>query len=129
MTGDKRQVTSKYENEVGYKRLVAWQIADDLASKVYEATDKFPRDENFGLTSQLRRAVLSVPLNITEGHSRNNKNEFRQFLRIALGSLAEVDYLLYFSLKRKYISQVVYDNLTGLRITCGKILWKLMKSQ
>jgi four helix bundle protein len=129
VTGDKRQVTRKFKNEVGYKRLVAWQVADDLASKVYRVTDKFPKDESFGLTSQLRRAALSVPLNIVEGHSRNSKNEFRQFLRIALGSLAEVDYLLYFSLKREYISKAIYDDLTSLRITCGKILWKLMKSQ
>ena len=103
-------------------------MADELASKVYEASVKFPKDEVFGLTSQLRRAVLSVPLNIVEGHSRNNKNEFRQFLRISLGSLAEVDYLLHFSLKRKYISNVIYQDLIVLRITCGKILWKLMKS-
>lgn len=114
---------------VGYQKLIAWQIADKLAWSVYELTDKFPRHELYGLTSQLRRAVLSVPLNIVEGHSRNSKNEFRQFLRIALGSLAETDYLIQFSLKRKYISEEEYNTVSELRVQCGKVLWKLMNSQ
>ncbi|MBI4029016.1 MAG: four helix bundle protein [Candidatus Blackburnbacteria bacterium] len=115
--------------EVGYQKLFAWQIADKLAWEVYSLTDKFPKDELYGLTSQLRRAVLSVPLNITEGHSRNSKNEFRQFLKIALGSLAEVDYLLQFSLRRKYISRSEFDSTSSQRTSCGKVLWKLMQSQ
>lgn len=114
---------------VGYKKLVAWETADKLAWEVYLLTDKFPRDELYGLTSQLRRAVLSVPLNIVEGHSRNNRNEFRQFLKIALGSLAEVDYLLQFALKRCYISRKGFDKVSDLRVQCGKLLWKLMQSQ
>lgn len=113
---------------VGYKKLIAWQLADKLAWVVYELTDKFPRHEIYGLTSQLRRAVLSIPLNIVEGYARNNKNEFRHFLRIALGSLAEVDYLLRFSLKRKYITQKDFDKALELKKECGKVLWKLMKS-
>lgn len=114
---------------VGYQRLLAWQIADKLAWEVYLITDKFPKHELYGMTSQLRRAILSVPLNIVEGHSRNSKNEFRQFLRIALGSLAESDYLLQFALKRKYISSDDYEKVADLRIQCGKVLWKLMQSQ
>ncbi len=76
---------------VGYKSLIAWQVADDLARKTYSLTDKFPKDELYGLTSQVRRAVLSIPLNIVEGYSRNGKNKFRQFLRIALGSLGKLN--------------------------------------
>lgn len=114
---------------VGYQKLIAWHVADKLAWEVYKLTDKFPRDELYGLTSQLRRSILSVPLNIVEGHSRNNKNEFRQFLRIALGSLAEADYLLQFALKRNYLPQKNYDTVTELRTYCGRLLWRLMNSQ
>lgn len=114
---------------VGYKRLVAWQVADKLAWAVYKLTDEFPNDELFGLTSQLRRAVLSVVLNIVEGYARDNKKEFKRFLKIALGSLAEVDYLLQFSLKRRYISQREYEEVYALKEECGKVLWKLMKAQ
>ncbi|MAG59344.1 four helix bundle protein [Candidatus Woesebacteria bacterium] len=114
---------------MGYKRLIAWQLADELAWTVYKLTDKLPKHELYGLTSQLRRAVLSVPLNIVEGHSRHNKNEFRHFLRISLGSLAEADYLLQFALKRKYVPAADYKKASELRENCGKVLWKLMKSQ
>lgn len=114
---------------VGYEKLLAWQLADELAWVVYLLTDKFPKHELYGLTSQLRRAVLSVPLNIVEGHARNNRNEFRNFLRIALGSLAETDYLLKFALKREYISTSDYEQASILREKCGRVLWKLMKSQ
>lgn len=113
----------------GYKKLVGWQLADELAWEVYMLTDKFPKNEVFGLTSQLQRAVLSVPLNIVEGHSRNNRNEFRQFLRISLGSLAEVDYLIDFAHRRKYITDSEFDSVSQKRNTCGRVLWKLMKSQ
>lgn len=114
---------------VGYQKLLAWQAADKLAWRVYTLTDKFPREELYGLTSQLRRSILSVPLNIVEGHSRNSKNEFRQFLKIALGSLAEADYLLKFAVKRKNITQEQYEEIFSLKTRCGQLLWKLMKSQ
>lgn len=114
---------------VGYQKLLAWQVADELAWNVYLLTDGFPREELYGLTSQLRRAILSVPLNIVEGHSRNSKNEFRQFLRIALGSLAEAEYLLKFALKRKHITQKQFEITFELKTRCGQLLWKLMKSQ
>lgn len=113
----------------GYKRLVAWQKADSLVWKVYLLTDKFPKEELFGITSQLRRAILSVVLNITEGYARDSKNEFRQFLRIALGSLAESGYLIEFVFRRDYISQKEFDDLIVLKEECGRVLWKLMKVQ
>jgi len=113
----------------GYKNLIVWQVADNLAKLVYKATSKFPKHELFGVTSQLQRASLSIPLNIIEGYSRNNKNEFRQFLRIALGSLAEVGYLLEFSLTQNYLEAKDYQQLAGTKERCGQLLWKLFKSQ
>jgi four helix bundle protein len=116
-------------NQVGYQKLVAWQLADEFAWAVYQVTYKFPKEEVFGITSQLRRAVLSIVLNIVEGHSRNARKEFKRFLNISLGSLAEVDYILKFSYKLGYLSEVQFNKLSEMRIKCGKVLWSLMQSQ
>lgn len=114
---------------IGYKRLIAWQLADKFAWEVYKLSDKFLKDELYGLTSQLKRSALSVPLNIVEGYSRNSKNEFRQFLKISLGSLAEAGYLLEFSLKRGYLNQESYARILAIKEECGRVIWRLMKSQ
>jgi four helix bundle protein len=74
-----------------YKDLVAWQKAMDLVTVTYRATAGFPKDELFGLTSQLRRAAVSIPSNIAEGQGRLSEREFRHFLGQALGSLMEVE--------------------------------------
>ena len=90
----------------GYKKLRVWQKADDLAYRVYLETKKFPKDEIYGVTSQLRRAALSVPTNIVEGMGRQGKNELRKFISIALGSLAETEYLLEFCTRLNYLRGV-----------------------
>jgi four helix bundle protein len=115
--------------EAAYKKLFSWQVADELVNKVYDAAIGLPKEEQFGLTSQLKRAALSVPANIIEGHARNSKNEFRHFLSIALGSLAEVEYYLEFALRRKFIDQEQFNEIETLREKCGKMLWNLYKSQ
>jgi four helix bundle protein len=74
-----------------YKDLVAWQKAMDLVTATYRATAGFPRDELFGLTSQLRRAAVSIPSNIAEGQGRLSEKEFRHFLGQARGSLMEAE--------------------------------------
>jgi four helix bundle protein len=74
-----------------YKDLRVWQAAMDLVVQIYRATDAFPSDERFGLTSQLRRAVVSVPSNIAEGHATGSDGSFGRYLAIAAGSLAEVE--------------------------------------
>jgi four helix bundle protein len=114
--------------EKGYKKLIVWQKADELAYQVYLATKKFPREETYGITSQLRRAVLSIPTNIVEGYGRQSKNELRQFISIALGSLAEVEYLLGFSVKLGYLSNEEHEKLQGLQEEVGRLLWKFYKS-
>jgi len=74
-----------------YRELSAWQKAMDLAESIYQATRTFPREEQYGLTSQLRRAVISISSNIAEGQGRRSTGEFRQFLGNARGSLFEVE--------------------------------------
>lgn len=122
--GDKGQATGDMAGEVGYRRLVAWQKADELAFQVYKATAAFPREEIYGLTSQLRRAVLSVPANIAEGYGRRGRKELKQFLRIALGSLSEVEYFLSFALRLGYLAQEGFDQLEALRADTGRLLWR-----
>ncbi len=74
-----------------YKDLIVWQKSVELVTEIYAATSKFPRDEVFGLTSQLRRCAVSVPSNIAEGQGRASKGEFIQFLSHARGSLFELE--------------------------------------
>ena len=112
----------------GYKKLRVWCKADELAFKVYKATRNFPRDEIYGITSQLRRAALSVPTNIVEGYGRQNRGELRQFVNIALGSLAETEYLTDFSQKLGYLTNTKHKEIQSLRQETGALLWKFYKS-
>lgn len=114
--------------EVGYKKLIVWQKADELAYKVYMNTKTFPKDEVYGITSQLRRAVLSIPTNIVEGYGRHSKKELKQFVNIALGSSAEVEYLLGFSARLSYLDNKTYESLNNLHSEVGKLLWNFYMS-
>jgi four helix bundle protein len=114
--------------EKGYKKLIVWQKADDLAYKIYLETKKFPRDEIYGITNQLRRAAISIPTNIVEGTGRQGKNELRQFVNIALGSLAETEYLLEFCSRLNYLKEESYKKLESLRKEVGGLLWNFYKS-
>jgi four helix bundle protein len=75
----------------GYRELIAWQKSVELVTEIYSITKEFPRDEIYGLTSQLRRSAVSVPSNIAEGQGRATKGEFIQFLGHARGSLFELE--------------------------------------
>lgn len=118
-----------YNPLFGYRKLIAWQKANELAEKIYALTSAFPNHEMFGITSQLRRSILSVPLNIVEGYSRNSKKEFHRFLAISLGSLAEAEYLINFSLKQLYMTKEQYNEIILLKEEVGRIIWKLYQSQ
>lgn len=100
--------------------------ADRLAKEVYRLAKNFPRNEEFGLTSQLRRAALSVMLNIIEGFARQSINEYRKFLLIAFGSLKETKYLLYFSHEQKYLKEAEYADLLSIAEEVAKILWSII---
>ncbi len=114
--------------EKGYKKLLIWQKADELAYQVYLATKTFPKDELYGLTSQLRRAASSIPINIVEGAGRQNRNEFKQFINIALGSLAETEYLLNFCFRLGYLDKERYEQIESLRAETGAMLYCFYKS-
>jgi four helix bundle protein len=96
------QIGSRYYGfgMIAHERLEAWRWAHRLALEVYNATDRWPRSEMYGLTSQARRAAISIPANIAEGAARRGPREFARYLNISLGSLAELSYLLLFSRDR-----------------------------
>jgi len=104
-------------------RTVILQKADNFAHIIYSLSRKFPKEEIFGLTSQIRRAVLSIPLNITEGFARQNKKEYKRFLEITYGSLKETKYLLHFAFTEKYLQKEDYQNSLNLAEELGKLLW------
>ncbi|MBI3075146.1 MAG: four helix bundle protein [Parcubacteria group bacterium] len=109
-------------NKKGYKNLIVWQKSDELAFQVYLATKKFPKEEMFGLISQMRRAAVSVPANIVEGYARYWQKEKIQFYNIARGSLSELEYYLDFSFRLGYLTKENYLNLVKLRNETGRLL-------
>ena len=94
-----------------YKDLKVWQKGIEIADTVYALTAKFPREELYGLTIQMRKASVSIPSNISEGFVRGHSKEYRHFLEISLGSCAELDTQSIIANKRRYITD---SELTGL---------------
>lgn len=86
-----------------YTKIEAWQLADDLTVALYEHARSFPREEIYGLTSQLRRASYSVAANIVEGSSRESKKDYLHFLYIARGSLSETQYFIHLAHRLRYL--------------------------
>lgn len=115
-------------NSDRWKNLEVWQDADKFALEVYRATKTFPKEELYGLTSQLRRAVLSIPTNIVEGYSRKGDKELSRFLDIYFASLAEVKYLLHFSKDLGHINQTEQAKLEKMASDVGAKLWKFMET-
>jgi four helix bundle protein len=111
-----------------FKNIKAWRHADELTVAVYSATKYFPREELYGVTSQLRRAAVSVPANIAEGASRDHQKEYLYFLNIANGSMAEVTYLLHLSNRLGYLKDSDYANLEQMCAETAKTLYGLIKS-
>jgi four helix bundle protein len=91
-----------------FKDLLIWQEAHQLTLKIYESSKTFPKEETFGITSQLRRAAVSIPCNIAEGCGRYTSKDFANFLQIALGSTNETDYMTLLAKDLKYLSEDQY---------------------
>lgn len=115
-------------NESGYRSLIAWQKSNLLAHFIYNITQKFPKEELFGLTSQMRRCALSVCANIAEGYSRKTSKDKGNFYHIAIGSLTELEFFIDFAFERKYISQADYDKVLPIHIEAAKVLSGLLKA-
>ncbi len=111
-----------------YLKIKAFQHADDLALRVYGLTRKFPREELYGLTAQLRRAVVSAPANIAEGASRQHRRDYLHFLYIARGSMVEAGYLLYLATRLGYATPKEFEEIDRLREEAAKTLFGLMSS-
>ena len=101
-----------------YRKLKCFELADNLVIQIYKSTKIFPQHEVYGLTSQMRRAAVSIPTNIAEGASRQTKKEFVQFLFIARGSAAELSYLLSLAEKLKYLFG---EDCSVLRKKCEEV--------
>jgi four helix bundle protein len=112
-----------------HKKLKAWQLAIDIAVDVYTITGKFPSDEKFGLTSQMRRCAVSISSNIAEGAARNTKKEFVNFLHIAQGSLSELDTQLELAKRLGYLNGAQWSELDEKLNEQDKILSGLIRSQ
>ncbi|HMD99818.1 MAG TPA: four helix bundle protein [Terriglobia bacterium] len=105
-----------------FTELSVWQRSHALVLSLYRLTSSFPADERFGLTSQLRRAVASVPTNIAEGAKRTGKQDYARFLNIAQGSLAETEYLVMLSRDLGYLApQKAEDAITELSEIAGML--------
>ena len=96
-----------------FKDLKVWQKGHELTLSIYRATKSFPKDELYGLTSQLRRAAASIPANIAEGCVRGSGPDFRRFLQVALGSASELEYHILLSHEPGYFDKSQYESLSG----------------
>jgi four helix bundle protein len=111
-----------------YKNIRAFKEADELVILVYKVTKDFPKDETYSLTSQIRRAVTSVPTNIAEGASRQHKKDYLNFLYIARGSLAETEYLLHLANRLGYLANVGFEAIEQQKQAVAKTLYGLIES-
>ena len=113
---------------IHWKQLHVWQNAHELVLEIYKVTLNFPREEIYGLTSQLRRAAVSVPANIVEGQSRHTTKEYISFLYNARASFEETRYHLYLARDLGYISNEKYQEVELKCVTVSKMLNKLIHS-
>ena len=112
----------------GYERLIVWQRAHQLALATYTVTKAFPKDEKFGIISQMRRCAVSVPANIVEGYQRRSVKEKLNFFNIAHGSLAELGYYLKLTGDLGYLVPEKHSQLVELRDEVGRLLHGFIKS-
>ena len=110
-----------------FRKLKVWEKSHLLALSVYRCTTSFPKEELFGLTSQLRRSAVSIPSNIAEGSCRSGDTEFSRFLQIAMGSASELDYQLLLAHDLKYINDQDYVNLNQETVKTKQMLSTFIK--
>jgi four helix bundle protein len=111
-----------------HNKLRAFQLADELAIAIYKHTTTFPEAERFGLTSQLRRAAVSIPSNIVEGCAKSSKTDYLRFLDIAYGSSCEVQYQLSLAHRLRFSDDASYRQVSDLAVETSKVLGGLIRS-
>jgi four helix bundle protein len=110
-----------------FRDLIVWQKGMQLVNKVYDVTDDFPKSELFVLTSQMRRSSISIPSNIAEGSVRSTRKDYCNFLKITLGSSAELSTQIEIAYNRKYLNSEIYEALLNLQVEVSKILRSIIK--
>jgi four helix bundle protein len=111
-----------------YRDLVVWQVAHDATLLAYRCTKHFPKDEIFGLTSQLRRSISSVPANIAEGNGRGSRKDYVKHLIIARGSLNEARYFIQLSFDLQYLASADHEALSERMERASRLLAGLIRS-
>ena len=111
-----------------FRDLLIWQKGMQLVKEVYKLTRTFPKSEDFNLSSQMKRASVSIPSNIAEGFGRSTKKDFQRFLYIALGSIFELQTQIIISYEQDYINQQQYDSINELTREVEKMLCSFMDS-
>ena len=109
-----------------YRDLIVWQKGVDLSVNIYDITKSFPKEEAYGITSQIRRSAISIPSNIAEGFGRSSQADFSRFLKIASGSLYELQTQLEISKRVKYISDEEFETFWNLSVEIEKMLSSLI---
>ena len=111
-----------------FKNLTVWQRSIDLTTEIYSMTRSFPSDERFGLTGQIRRAVVSVPSNIAEGAGRKSNKEFKHFLSISTGSIFELETQIIVAHRLNLIDELIMNEISFRIMEIQKMLYGLEKS-
>jgi four helix bundle protein len=111
-----------------FRELIAWQKALDLVEETYKASKSFPKDELYGLTSQIRRAVVSIPSNIAEGQGRDTTREFRHYLSISYGSLCEVQTQIFIAQRLTYLKEEQVITLLSMANEVARLINGLSNS-
>src|SRR5689334_19682136 len=111
-----------------HTKLRAFELADEIAFLIYQTTQEFPKEEIYGLTSQMRRAAISIPSNIVEGCARESQTEYLRFLEIAFGSLRELHYQLSFSKRLGYCDKQDVSDYDSKIVEAEKVLGALIRS-
>lgn len=111
-----------------FRNLDMWKLAHDITLDVYSVTQKFPKEEQFGITNQMRRAACSIGANIAEGAGRRTNADFKQFLHTSSGSLKELDNFIILTRDLKYLSDADYKELTEKTDHLGRMLTNFIKT-
>jgi four helix bundle protein len=118
---------TKAQSMKTFRDLVVWQKSMNLVTQIYDLTKKFPKDENYGLTLQIRRCAVSIPSNIAEGYGRKSTQDYLRFLQISISSLYELQTQIEIGLNLKYLSNEDFDKVYELSREVERMISSLCK--